>query len=119
MLRVRRNGEEAVVDARELVPGDVVILEAGDVVTADLQLIEASNLQSDESVLTGESVPVAKNTDAVAADAYAALTLIGRVDVIVATRIVELLRGRFDQRKITPFETVVKLGSIDAKIRMA
>ena len=57
------------VDARELVPGDVVILEAGDVVTADLRLIEASNLQSDESVLTGESVPVAKDTGAVAAEA--------------------------------------------------
>jgi Ca2+-transporting ATPase len=48
------------VDARDLVPSDIVILEAGDVVTADLRLTEASNLQSDESVLTGESTPVAK-----------------------------------------------------------
>ncbi|WP_372923130.1 cation-transporting P-type ATPase, partial [Roseovarius sp.] len=67
--RVRRDGSDVEVDARELVPGDVVVLEAGDVVTADLRLIEVSNLQSDESVLTGESVPVAKDTDAVAADA--------------------------------------------------
>lgn len=58
--RVRRGGAERMVDARSLVPGDVVILDAGDIVTADLRLIEASNMQCDESVLTGESVPVAK-----------------------------------------------------------
>jgi Ca2+-transporting ATPase len=67
--RVRRDGAELEVDARDLVPGDVVVLEAGDVVTADVRLIEASNLQCDESVLTGESVPVAKTTEAVAAEA--------------------------------------------------
>jgi Ca2+-transporting ATPase len=66
--RVRRDGTESEVDARDLVPGDVVVLEAGDVVTADLRLCEASNLQCDESVLTGESVPVVKNTDATTAD---------------------------------------------------
>ena len=59
--RVRRGGEVSMIDAHELVPGDVVILEAGDVVTADLRLNEASNLQADESVLTGESAPVTKN----------------------------------------------------------
>ena len=65
--RVRRDGRERQVDAEDLVPGDVVIIEAGDVVTADLRLIKASNLQSDESVLTGESVPVAKIAKPVAA----------------------------------------------------
>ena len=59
--RVRRGGEVRMVDAHALVPGDVVILEAGDVVTADLRLTEASNLQADESVLTGESAPVTKD----------------------------------------------------------
>lgn len=67
--RVRRDGSIKQVDAQELVPGDVVILEAGDVVTADLRIIEASNLQIDESILTGESVPVAKNTEVTQADA--------------------------------------------------
>ena len=67
--RVRRGGEVRKIDAHELVPGDLVILEAGDVVTADLRLAEASNLQADESVLTGESAPVIKTTDAAAKDA--------------------------------------------------
>jgi len=62
--RVRRAGIVRPVDAFDLVPGDIVVLEAGDVVTADLRLSKAFNLQSDESVLTGESVPVAKQTDA-------------------------------------------------------
>lgn len=61
--RVRRGGQVRMIDARDLVPGDVVILEAGDVVTADLRVSEASNLQADESVLTGESAPVTKRTE--------------------------------------------------------
>jgi len=67
--RVRRGGSEQKIDAPKLVPGDVVVLDAGDVVTADLRLIEASNLQADESVLTGESVPVDKSVDPVDEDA--------------------------------------------------
>lgn len=63
--RVRRGGKVVNVDAHELVPGDIVVLEAGDMVTADLRLVQASNLQCDESVLTGESVPVAKQVDPV------------------------------------------------------
>lgn len=60
--RLRRAGKIKTVNARDLVPGDVVLLEAGDVVTADLRLIQCANLQCDESVLTGESAPVTKNT---------------------------------------------------------
>lgn len=60
---VIRNGNLISINAEELVPGDIVILEAGDIVTADLRLIEASKVTADESVLTGESVPVEKSTE--------------------------------------------------------
>ena len=66
---VRRDGRPRRVDARDLVPGDLVILEAGDVITADLRLLRASNLESNESILTGESVPVVKSATAVPATA--------------------------------------------------
>ncbi|ANT62048.1 ATPase [Salipiger sp. CCB-MM3] len=67
--RVRRGGAARMVDARDLVPGDVVILEAGDVITADLRLTRASGLYADESVLTGESLPVEKSADPAAPEA--------------------------------------------------
>jgi len=61
--RVRRAGELREVVAAELVPGDIVVLEGGDIVTADLRLIVASKLQTDESALTGESLPVGKKLE--------------------------------------------------------
>lgn len=67
--RVRRDDTLKTIAADQLVPGDYVIIEAGDQVPADLRLNEASQLQIDESVLTGESLPVAKQTQAVAAQA--------------------------------------------------
>jgi Ca2+-transporting ATPase len=60
---VRRDGPERAVPARELVPGDIIRLSAGDRVPADARLIEAVNLQIDEAALTGESLPVDKQTD--------------------------------------------------------
>ncbi|MBI4588667.1 MAG: cation-translocating P-type ATPase [Candidatus Rokubacteria bacterium] len=57
---VVRGGEPVWVPAAEIVPGDVVLLEAGGIVPADLRLVEAARLKVDESVLTGESVPVEK-----------------------------------------------------------
>ena len=61
--RVVRDGQEQVIDARDLVPGDLVIVEAGDRVPADLEVSTALQLRADESVLTGESVSVSKDTD--------------------------------------------------------
>ena len=63
--KVIRDGKEQVIPARELVPGDIVIIETGDYVSADLRIIEAVNLKSQESSLTGESVPVEKATAAI------------------------------------------------------
>ena len=66
---VLRDGHQHDIDAAELVPGDVVLLASGDSVPADVRLLQARNLRIDESALTGESVPVDKATNAVAADA--------------------------------------------------
>ncbi|MHB1125473.1 MAG: cation-translocating P-type ATPase [Bacillota bacterium] len=60
--KVIRDGKTAQIPARELVPGDIVFLEAGDRVPADCRLLEVSNLMTDESNLTGESVPVLKES---------------------------------------------------------
>ncbi|MBI2329977.1 ATPase, partial [Candidatus Daviesbacteria bacterium] len=56
--RVERDGKQIEVPATEIVPGDLVILEAGDRIPADGQLLEAHVLQINESILTGESLPV-------------------------------------------------------------
>jgi Ca2+-transporting ATPase len=67
--RVLRGGEEQEVPAEDLVPGDLAVLEGGDIVTADMRLLEASKLQADESILTGESLPVGKGPAPSPADA--------------------------------------------------
>ena len=63
--KVIRDGEMKIVESRELVPGDIVVIETGDSVPADLRLVESSNLKVQESALTGESVPVEKDADAI------------------------------------------------------
>ncbi|MDT8310131.1 MAG: HAD-IC family P-type ATPase [Methylophaga sp.] len=63
---VLRNGKRREIPAAEVVPGDLMILAAGDRVAADLRLLQAKNLQIQEAVLTGESLPVEKDTTDVA-----------------------------------------------------
>jgi magnesium-transporting ATPase (P-type) len=63
-----RDHVRTAVPAESIVPGDLVILDPGDKVPADLRLVKARNLAIDESLLTGESVPVEKSTDPVPAD---------------------------------------------------
>ena len=62
--RVIRDGKEQVIEADQLVPGDVIHLEAGDFVPADARLISSTSLKSEESALTGESVPSEKDAAA-------------------------------------------------------
>lgn len=66
---VLREGMRAAVSAEDLVPGDLVVLESGDRVPADIRLLRVKNLQIDEAALTGESVPVVKRIEPVAANA--------------------------------------------------
>jgi Ca2+-transporting ATPase len=58
--KVLRDGEEKVIDAAEVVPGDILILSEGDRIAADARVVESVDLETDEAPLTGESTPVAK-----------------------------------------------------------
>ena len=66
--RVIRDGQEAVIDASQLVPGDIIRLEAGDFIPADARLLRSVSLKCEESALTGESVPSEKDAMAVVAE---------------------------------------------------
>ena len=66
---VIRNGKRRTLEGDSLVPGDIVLLEAGDKVPADLRLLRSHGLAIQESLLTGESLPVEKHTKAVSEDA--------------------------------------------------
>jgi Ca2+-transporting ATPase len=59
---VIRGGEEQEIDARELVPGDIIVLCTGDRIPADARILEVANLKADEAPLTGESIPVEKTS---------------------------------------------------------
>ncbi|HUB94180.1 MAG TPA: cation-transporting P-type ATPase [Verrucomicrobiae bacterium] len=72
---VLRDGKQVSVPEKCLVPGDVVILREGDIVPADVHLFNVDNLTVNESQLTGESVPVAKNTSGATALVYAGSTI--------------------------------------------
>ncbi|WP_460493395.1 cation-translocating P-type ATPase [Dactylosporangium cerinum] len=90
--RVRRDGQLAELAAEELVPGDVVLIEAGDLVPADGRLVRSAGLEVDESALTGESLPVAKDAETVAvADA----ALGDRVDMVYMNTNVTRGTGEF------------------------
>jgi len=70
--RVLRGDKDVQVQAREIVPGDILLLESGDRVAADARLIETVDLNIDEAVLTGESTSVTKNTATLAAETVVA-----------------------------------------------
>lgn len=90
--RVRRDGQVNEVPTDDLVPGDVVLLEAGDRVPADGRLFLAYSLEVDESSLTGESLPVQKDADALLP---AAAQLAERINVVFMSALVTRGRGEF------------------------
>ncbi|MDR1664828.1 MAG: HAD-IC family P-type ATPase, partial [Clostridiales bacterium] len=67
--KVKRGGTVSHVPAAELVVGDVVLIEAGDAIPADMRLIQSASLSIEEAALTGESVPVNKQIEALSGDA--------------------------------------------------
>lgn len=91
ITKVLRDGTIMEVPTMELVPGDIVILETGAVVPADLRLTEAVNLKIQESALTGESVPVEKNTLPLTGDEIA---LGDRINMAFSSGMVTYGRGR-------------------------
>ena len=91
LARVLRDGAEAEIPAREIVPGDVILLSAGDRVPADARVVSSQNLAVEEAVLTGESAAVRK-TEAALEDAE--LGLADRVNVVYAGTLVTYGRGR-------------------------
>jgi Ca2+-transporting ATPase len=91
LATVLRGHAEADIPASELVPGDVILLRAGDKAPADARLAEVVNLQAEESALTGESVPVEKQT---APLADAELPLGDRTNMLYAGTTVSYGRGR-------------------------
>lgn len=63
--KVRRDGMIKIIDSVDVVPGDIIYYEAGDKITSDARIISESNLNVDESALTGESLPVSKNNEVI------------------------------------------------------
>ena len=89
--KVVRNGKVAVVQSRELVPGDVVVLDTGDYVPADLRIVESANLKSQEASLTGESVPVDKNTETIEDEK---VSLGDRTNMLFSSSLITYGRGK-------------------------
>lgn len=91
--RVLRNGDEAVVNAEEVVPGDIVTVKVGDTIPADLRLIDSMNLETDEALLTGESLPVAKNHKELYPDFSEPIPVGDRLNMAYSSSIVSKGRG--------------------------
>ena len=87
---VVRDGERQRVPARDIVPGDIVLIEAGDKIPADARLIEDANLHTDEAPLTGESMPVAKDSRPLDGD----IGLGDRLNMLFAGTVATYGRGR-------------------------
>jgi len=88
-VRVIRDGAEKIMDTGELVPGDVILLEVGDKIPADCRILKSYNLSIDESVLTGESVPVSKTSETLLEN----LPLAERKNLVFSGTVVTFGRG--------------------------
>lgn len=91
VAKVMRNGKLEVVQSADLVPGDIVILDTGDFIPADLRIIEAINLKSQESAMTGESVPVDKFADKIEDEE---VSLGDRKNILFSSSLITYGRGK-------------------------
>lgn len=91
--RVTRGGEDQSIAAEEVVPGDIVHIKVGDTVPADLRLFETMNLETDEALLTGESLPVAKKHEEVYSDPSVSVPVGDRLNMVFSSSVVSKGRG--------------------------
>ncbi|CAH6718648.1 sodium transport ATPase 5 [[Candida] jaroonii] len=91
--RVTRNGDDDTIPAEEVVPGDIVHIKVGDTVPADLRLIDTMNLETDEALLTGESLPVNKNHEKVYDDFGTPVPVGDRLNLAYSSSVVSKGRG--------------------------
>jgi magnesium-transporting ATPase (P-type) len=108
--RVVRDGHEQMVEARELVPGDIMLLTAGDAIGADARLIECAALETAEAALTGESLPVGKSAEPLPAET----SLADRANMIYAGTHVSAGRGRAVVASIGQQTEVGKIADLTA-----
>ncbi len=112
--RVIRESKETVIDSSELVPGDVIILETGDIIPADVRVVAHKDLTVDESILTGESVPVQKTSETLSQpteDIYKASNIMFSGTTVVsgkATGVVLLTGSQTNLGDITHLATQTK-----------
>ncbi|KAI5957889.1 hypothetical protein CANMA_004372 [Candida margitis] len=91
--RVTRNGDDITIPAEDVVPGDVVHVKVGDTVPADLRLFDAMNLETDEALLTGESLPVQKDPTAIYDDYSVPIPVGDRLNLVYSSSVVSKGRG--------------------------
>ncbi len=130
--KVLRDNEQVEIDSSKLTIGDIVLLESGTKISADLRLINSSNLTIDESILTGESISIAKNTDVITKDAilaertnmaYAGTNVLtGRATaVVVATGInteIGKIANKVAQTKDTKSPLTIRMEKFSKQISM-
>ncbi len=90
LAHVVRDGLEVRISSRDVVPGDIIILSEGDRVVADAELVTVSSLEFDESLLTGESIPITKSTGEIAFTGSLAVRGHGRARVLATGNETEL-----------------------------
>ena len=91
--RVTRNGDDTTIPAEHVVPGDIVHIKVGDTIPADLRLIDSMNLETDEALLTGESLPVLKNHEVIYDDYSVPIPVGDRLNLVYSSSIVSKGRG--------------------------